>query len=235
MGKSRYLVLGAAAAVASLAAINAAQAVTVTVWGGYDNATGTNNTTPNNPGAMNGAQDPNPTNASQAMFTWTGPINWVNNAGQNSSTSGNLYGSFFTGGTISGFSSADGTYSGASGEADFLASSMSINHDAYWTYIRVDGTTGAGTARLEHDDGASVYQGGVALYNYPSETSQNGTQMFAIGSGAYHIDYIEGNGSPSVLTFAVPELSTWAMMLAGFAGLGFAAFRRSGRAAISVA
>lgn len=33
------------------------------------------------------------------------------------------------------------------------------------------------------------------------------------------------------LTSAVPELSTWAMMLLGFAGLGFAAYRRSQRVA----
>ncbi len=31
----------------------------------------------------------------------------------------------------------------------------------------------------------------------------------------------------SVTMNAVPELSTWAMMLAGFAGLGFAGYRRS--------
>lgn len=34
------------------------------------------------------------------------------------------------------------------------------------------------------------------------------------------------------ITSAIPELSTWAMMLLGFAGLGFAAYRRSQRAAV---
>jgi hypothetical protein len=33
---------------------------------------------------------------------------------------------------------------------------------------------------------------------------------------------------------AVPEPSTWAMMLAGFAGLGYAGLRRRRRAAISI-
>ena len=35
---------------------------------------------------------------------------------------------------------------------------------------------------------------------------------------------------PLVTPPAVPETSTWVMMLTGFAGLGFAAFRRSQRA-----
>jgi hypothetical protein len=33
---------------------------------------------------------------------------------------------------------------------------------------------------------------------------------------------------------AVPEPSTWAMMLAGFGGLGFAAFRRRGRTPVAI-
>jgi hypothetical protein len=35
--------------------------------------------------------------------------------------------------------------------------------------------------------------------------------------------------SGSVLTSAIPESSTWAMMVIGFIGLGYAAFRRNGR------
>ena len=34
----------------------------------------------------------------------------------------------------------------------------------------------------------------------------------------------------TVTTSSVPEPSTWAMMLLGFAGLGYAAFRRKGQA-----
>jgi len=42
------------------------------------------------------------------------------------------------------------------------------------------------------------------------------------GSGAFGFDFAVGG--------AVPESSTWAMMLVGFAGLGFAAYRaRKGR------
>ena len=37
----------------------------------------------------------------------------------------------------------------------------------------------------------------------------------------------------AVALTAVPEASTWAMMLAGFGGLGFAAFYRSRRSSVS--
>ena len=41
--------------------------------------------------------------------------------------------------------------------------------------------------------------------------------------------------SPGVGQAPVPEPSTWAMMLVGFVGLGFAAFRRLARARFVVA
>ena len=52
-------------------------------------------------------------------------------------------------------------------------------------------------------------------------------------AGAFYIDYIEANGAPSDLVFNVPEPSTWAMMLTGFAFLGFAAFRRSRKTSVA--
>jgi hypothetical protein len=36
------------------------------------------------------------------------------------------------------------------------------------------------------------------------------------------------------ITPSIPELSTWAMMMVGFAGLGFAAFHRKHRDALPV-
>lgn len=44
-----------------------------------------------------------------------------------------------------------------------------------------------------------------------------------------------GAALDNVTVSAVPELSTWAMMLLGFAGIGFFAYRNSKRAAIAVA
>jgi PEP-CTERM motif len=39
----------------------------------------------------------------------------------------------------------------------------------------------------------------------------------------------------TTVTPSVPEASTWAMMVAGFGGLGFAAFRRSRKASVAIA
>jgi PEP-CTERM motif-containing protein len=50
-------------------------------------------------------------------------------------------------------------------------------------------------------------------------------------AGGQPIIYLGETGA--VASAAVPEASTWAMMLAGFGGLGFAAFYRSRRTSIS--
>ena len=46
-------------------------------------------------------------------------------------------------------------------------------------------------------------------------------------TGTSHVSSLAVSGS--VLTSAIPESSTWAMMVMGFIGLGYAAFRRSSR------
>jgi hypothetical protein len=60
----------------------------------------------------------------------------------------------------------------------------------------------------------------VSLMNYPNEPE----------AGTGFIESIQVN-VPS----AVPELSTWAMMLIGFVGLGFMAYRRQNRTAATAA
>jgi len=44
--------------------------------------------------------------------------------------------------------------------------------------------------------------------------------------------FVDTKGTEGLLATPVPEPSTWAMMLAGFAGLGLAALRRSRRFAL---
>jgi hypothetical protein len=46
-----------------------------------------------------------------------------------------------------------------------------------------------------------------------------GYNLVAEGSGGFGFDFAVGG--------AVPETSTWAMMLVGFAGLGYAGYRRA--------
>lgn len=238
MGKSRYA-LAALALSASVVTMSAAQAsVTVTVWGGAD---ASNNYTSNiNNHTDSDASGPPPTGTMTASFTWSGPVDWTDNSGNNGGdVTGNLFSEFFftNGGTaadISDFTSGVGL-----SEASFLALSMSDLNSTYYSYIWVTGTAGAGAGTIDHDDGASVYQpaqGTACIYCSPKETVDI-PGSFTTVAGAYQVAYIEANGSPSDLDLSVagvPEASTWAMMLAGFGALGFAAFRRTRRARIAI-
>jgi hypothetical protein len=48
------------------------------------------------------------------------------------------------------------------------------------------------------------------------------------------LDIAQSFASINVVNVAVPEISTWAMLLLGFAGLGYAGYRKS-RATVSIA
>jgi hypothetical protein len=62
------------------------------------------------------------------------------------------------------------------------------------------------------------YNGGPGNGSIAAQLVNNGVTI-----DVYNGQYVTANWSVS----AVPEPSTWAMMLAGFAGLGFAGYRRS--------
>jgi PEP-CTERM motif len=78
-------------------------------------------------------------------------------------------------------------------------------------------------------------------FNYGALVGEDSNSFFLIGtgptiltglSGEIHVGYWDSNysdnsGSQTLSIGAVPEASTWAMMLAGFAVLGFACYRRS--------
>ena len=90
---------------------------------------------------------------------------------------------------------------------------------------------------INHDDGISLFVKGTEDMTNSANLlplSASGPTSFAtttvfIQPGVYDLWYAEVNGLPAVLqASAVPEPSTWAMMLLGFAGLGFA-FRQSRR------
>lgn len=53
-----------------------------------------------------------------------------------------------------------------------------------------------------------------------------GYNLVAEGTGGFGFDFAIGG--------AVPETSTWAMALVGFAGLGYAAYRRSAKTGVAI-
>jgi subtilisin family serine protease len=67
------------------------------------------------------------------------------------------------------------------------------------------------------------------IFNVAFDTV-NGVQTFTANNSQL-------NGLGNTITFpsAVPEASTWAMLLLGFAGLGFMAYRRNSKPALSAA
>jgi hypothetical protein len=71
--------------------------------------------------------------------------------------------------------------------------------------------------------------GGYYVNGPQAYAGSEAAPQFAPGSFS---GYFEGNpDNPSTLTFAVPEPSTWALLIAGFAGLGCAYF--GGRRAVA--
>jgi PEP-CTERM motif len=85
-------------------------------------------------------------------------------------------------------------------------------------------------------------------FNFGALVGEDASHFFLIGtgptilsglSGEIHVgywdsDYSDNSGSQT-LSITVPEPSIWAMMLAGFAGLGFAALGRGRKARIASA
>ncbi len=64
--------------------------------------------------------------------------------------------------------------------------------------------------------------------------------VYSTGSNTYYLSSWNPNGNynpgqPGTLVAGVPELSTWALMLAGFAGLGFVGHRRTKNRTASLA
>ena len=103
-------------------------------------------------------------------------------------------------------------------------------------------TTGE-TFTVAHDDGLTLTIAGLTVISAPSPTSPattTATYTGPSGNELFQLVYAECCGPPGVLdvnlplTTTISEASTWAMMLAGFGGLGFAAMRRSRRTRVSI-
>lgn len=102
-----------------------------------------------------------------------------------------------------------------------------------------------------HDDGVVLtfpgLNGGAPIVNQPGPTGNVETPFDVNNPGpaglyAFTLQYTECCGGPANLNFtvndqppvsAVPEPSTWAMMVLGFAGVGFMAYRRRKTAALA--
>jgi len=144
-----------------------------------------------------------------------------------------------------GFQGAEVIFNPLNGE-EGLPNSFNI----YWGSIDALMTNPDGTPRYDNTltvftipsvntqdsvTGSQLAAAGVfGVHGFGDQFSPNDNQWFNIRDTAGPILFFTANSTTNAFEFdmgtSVPEPSTWAMMALGFAGLGYAAFRRSAKA-----
>jgi hypothetical protein len=165
-------------------------------------------------------------------------IQWNSGAGS-TNTGGDFLGSWIS--NITGFT--QGTLTGFENQV------LSVAQDPTTAFFKISGQLSGSIqsgSQISHDDGLTFIVGSDTLINSPAETNNIPSDVSPVPtqnySGApFYLYYVEGNGAPAVLnvdlhtlnfTTDVPEPSTWAMMILGFFGVGFMAYRRESKPAL---
>ena len=109
----------------------------------------------------------------------------------------------------------------STGENSSTRPSVQLNPNSlYWIEVRVNGD-----AVVEWGVTAEVSGPGVASNYLAWDFTDDG---FFLNEG---VDPFPFDNALQMEVDSVPELSTWAMMVVGFAGLGYAGYRANGRLA----
>jgi hypothetical protein len=81
---------------------------------------------------------------------------------------------------------------------------------------------------------STPYPGSSFTFSYTTTLAAGQTILFGVSDGGNDNFFYDSTGFNATIS-AVPESSTWAMMILGFAGVGFMAYRRSNNSAFRVA
>jgi hypothetical protein len=165
----------------------------------------------------------------------------------------NFAGSSISGsGTLTATAEGSGTYfitggTGTVNDATYGSFAVTFGACTYGSSCTLRNTDGAG-ANLTYDNllfptnsiGSQLDSDGVVLLPGPPGSGTTAIGIWDSPSQAFYAYTSVGNEDLTtpfnVLVAAVPEPSTWAMMILGFCGIGFMAFRRKqAGAALSVA
>ena len=88
-------------------------------------------------------------------------------------------------------------------------------------------------------DAVNFILGGLPVYNpshvYSFDLDTGSAVLTQLHFGVSDGNFADNSGSFTIEVSAVPEPSTWAMMILGFAGLGFMAYRRKNKMALNAA
>ncbi len=171
--------------------------------------------------------DPGFTAFDDASVSNGGP-NLLTNPGFESGLAGwnflNFYGAGFAG-VVSTNSPAGGSNCGASSLTANSGSNFWCDGatQAYDALDQVLATTAGDTYTVSFWTNQANVTGGGPNTNYQQiSTNGHNSGVDTLGNGDDILVYASANGPPPP---TVPESSTWAMMLLGFAGLGFAGYR----------
>jgi hypothetical protein len=135
-------------------------------------------------------------------------------------------------------------------DATFFSGANDVGHSLTAAFAGTIQTTSAGTLVFTGnvDDNVLIYLNtgsGYVLYpttpaNFSNQPDYGFADSISLGTGTYGIEIFYADRAStqaifdlnaSYITTAVPEASTWAMMILGFLGVGFMAYRRKGAAA----
>jgi hypothetical protein len=106
-----------------------------------------------------------------------------------------------------------------------------------FTFNSMDLTSGAAASFTLYGflNGLQVDSATINLAAGANHISENWTNVDDIQFGPYSGFNVFAAMDNVALNYAVPELSTWGMMVVGFLGVGFVAYRRRNKPAFSLA